>query len=55
MYLMNVAIVYGYHVSAQLHCIRVLYKCYVFLLHYITALLTLFFSVFFVFFCFWKG
>ena len=36
-----------------LHCISVLYKCYVFLLHYITALLTLFlffFGCFFVVF-----
>ena len=29
---------YGYHVSALLHCISVLYKRYVFLLHYITVL-----------------
>ena len=35
--------VYGYRVSPLLHCISVLYKCYV---HYITALLTGFLFVF---------
>ena len=38
--------VYGYRVSPLLHCISVLYKCYV---HYITALLSGFFWFF------WKG
>ena len=34
--------------ATLLHCISVLYKCYVFLLHYITALfVSLFFVVFF--------
>ena len=63
MYLINVAImlmvvyisnvlyqccVYGNHVSALLHCISVLQKCCVFLLHYITAfaLLALSFCLF---------